>query len=258
LGCRELGDLVHAYADGELDVVRSAEMERHLPGCAACTRTLRDLQALRSSLRTDGLYAPAPARLRRRARSLLRRAGRARRSVPVLRWASAGAALAVAASLAWILVGIPRIDGPADDPIIEEIISSHLRSLEPGHLTDVASSDQHTVKPWFAGRVDFSPPVTDLAGSGFPLLGARVDYLEGRRVAALVYGRNKHVINVLVRPASGEPDQPLLRHAALGYNVLRWTHSGMAYAVVSDLNESELLALARELQKPPDAPSTHP
>lgn len=242
-------DLVHAYADGELDLARSLEMEQHLRACEACSGTLRDVQALRSSLHEAALYFRAPARMRRRAGSALRRASWTWWSIPArpLRWASAGAALTGAAALTWTLVVIPAASD-ARALLTQELISDHQRSLMPGRLTDVRSSDRHAVKPWFGGKIDFSPPVRDLAGLGYPLLGGRVDYLEGRRVAALVYRRHRHVINVFVRPASGEPDRPAAQSAQEGYNIIHWTRGGMAYAAVSDLNESELLTLALEFQ----------
>jgi len=126
-------------------------------------------------------------------------------------------------------------------------VSSHIRSLMASHLTDVASTDQHTVKPWFNGRLDFSPPVTDLATSGYPLIGGRLDYLRGRPVAALVYQRRKHLINVFTWPDERAADSETPPRTQKGYHVIHETHGGMAYWIVSDLNPEELSVFARRL-----------
>ncbi|MCK8784557.1 zf-HC2 domain-containing protein [Roseomonas sp. NAR14] len=154
--------------------------------------------------------------------------------------AAFGAGLALAAS---VLLLLPP---PGRAPPFPEAVAAHLRALQPGHLVDVASEDRHTVKPWFEGRVDFAPPVRDLAGQGFPLVGGRLDFLDGRPVAALVYRRGLHVINLFVRPGAGMEGA----RSAQGYNVLAWTRDGMAFQAVSDLNAAELAQFARLLRMP--------
>jgi anti-sigma factor RsiW len=152
------------------------------------------------------------------------------------------------ATLAWALVAIPR--GPSGDEVVkQEVVSAHVRSLMAEHLTDVASSDRHTVKPWFNGKLDFSPEVKDLATDGYPLVGGRLDYVGGRGVVALVYRRGNHPINVFIWPEPDVPDGADEESSLRGYNVIRWRRSGMRYWAVSDLNLAELRELTRDLQR---------
>jgi len=157
-------------------------------------------------------------------------------------WLRLGSAFAcgLLAVLAFLLVN-PL---PADDPVVREVVASHVRSLMVAHLSDVASTDQHTVKPWFNGKLDFSPPVEDLAASGFPLAGGRLDYVNQRPVAALIYHRHQHTINVFVWPASGPVVQKPTRLSRQGYNLESWRKDGMQFWAVSDLNDRELTEFA--------------
>jgi anti-sigma factor RsiW len=241
--------LLEAYLDGELDLVRSLEMERHLSECELCSAALRRQRALRSALGDGSLYYEAPKGLEDRVRRELRKASKDSKSDALggWRWRAVAASLPVIAALAWALVAIPR--APSDDERVnQEVVSAHVRSLMAAHLTDVASSDRHTVKPWFNGKLDFSPEVKDLAADGYPLVGGRLDYIGGRGVAALVYERGKHPINVFIWPepeARGGDGESSIR----GYNVIRWRRSAMRYWAVSDLNLPELRELARDLQR---------
>jgi len=197
-----------------------------------------------------------------RGRALAARAPRPRQrwwligGAGIAGWAVAGAALAMLA-LVTLSRGpsLPRAGGDtlsgggAETAVIaREVLTSHLRSLMPGHLMDVVSTDQHTVKPWFNGRVDFSPPVSDFAADGFSLVGGRLDYLDGRAVAALVYGRRKHIVNVFVWPASDGSESAVLSTAHDGYNLMHWRRGGMTYWIVSDLNAQEMGDFARLLR----------
>jgi len=257
--CHETQDLIHAYLDGELDLVRSLEIERHLPACHACTLMFQNHQALRSAITKGSLYHQAPADLRGRVRSAMRQVRQTeKKPLPVSwRWLSVGVSVAAVAAL--ILALVPTwTRPPADDLLTKEAISAHVRSLMADHLTDVASSDRHTVKPWFNGRLDFSPPVTDLTERGFPLVGGRLDYLDNRPVAALVYRRQQHLINLFVWPSAQAPQQAARKPVTQqGYHQIRWAAAGMAFLAISDLNERELeefVGLVRDQVSPATTP----
>ncbi len=237
--CENARPLVTAYVDGELDMVNSLAVEEHLSGCPACARARDAQRELRSALAGGGLRYTAPADLRRKVRAIAPEPRRAWFS-PWLgkAWlAPAFAALIVVAGAVWLRPQPERVLGA-------EITAAHVRSLQAAHLLDVPSSDRHTVKPWFAGKLDFSPAVPDLGDKGFPLSGGRLDYIQGRSVAVLVYLRNKHVINVFVWPGSSSSGEL----ATNGYNVVHWSHGGMTYWAVSDLNETELKEFSKLLE----------
>jgi len=239
-----------AYLDGELTAVDARELEAHVAQCPECARFRDGRVALRAALQARVPNLQAPAALRERVRTTLRASQPARSprrfGAPVL-WRS----LALAASLAIVALGSWRLAlrRAAAETLVDQVLASHVRSLMPGHLTDVPSSDQHTVKPWFNGRVDFSPPVSDFSGLGYPLLGGRLDYVAGRPVAALVYGRRQHVINVFVWPAMQDAAHSPSTQARQGYHVVRWTTPDYTYWVVSDLGLTELHDFARMVQK---------
>jgi anti-sigma factor RsiW len=170
---------------------------------------------------------------------------RSRPAVQVWRWLGAAAAFVAVAGGTWLFAVLPG--ERADEASVREAVSGHVRSLMASHLTDVASTDQHTVKPWFRGQLDFSPPVTDFAAADYPLVGGRLDYLQGHAVAALVYMHRKHVINAFVWPVDGAPERIAPAVTERGFHVIRGTRAGMAYWVVSDLNAEELATFARML-----------
>lgn len=233
--CAELLSWLDGYVDEELDLARSLEIERHLAECAACAGRTEGLRKLRSAITANASYYAAPPDLRKRVEGLLPRPKR--RPVWKIAWVPAAAALA--ASLATVLI----IGVRPSNTIEHEVVSSHYRSLLANHLTDVASSDRHTVKPWFTGKLDFSADVFDLSASGFPLAGGRLDYIDGRTVAALVYHRGRHVINVFVWPDSASA-RPPRADSVRGYNVVHWSAAGMAWWAVSDVNAADLKQLA--------------
>ena len=245
-----------AYVDGELAPGDARELETHLKACVECARLHEARVALSATIREQVPAFRAPDALRNRVRAALRNAAEApipRRLMPSVaaRW------LALAASLALVAVGSWRLglSRAGADALAGQVLASHVRSLMPGHLTDVVSSDQHTVKPWFNGKLDFSPPVYDFAGRGFPLVGGRLDYLVGRPAAALVYGRRQHLINVFLWPAKqgpvGGPDVATRQ----GYHLLHWTTPDYAYWVVSDLGMTELHDFAQLVQQADSAAS---
>jgi anti-sigma factor RsiW len=223
--CDRMRLLLNADLDGELGAADSAALAEHVAGCADCARLQSELGLLQRRLRAELVFHPAPAALRRSLTP--------RRIQPTASWAIP-ASLALAASLA--LVILPR--APAGD----SLIASHLHALQPGHLMDVASTDEHNVKPWFDGKLDYVPPVKDFAAQGYVLQGGRLDYLGGRPIAALVYHNRLHLIDVYVWPkgriavAAEKPDQ--------GYNVVPWSQNGFEFRAVSDLNPEELRQFA--------------
>jgi len=259
VSCERAHIEVHGYLDGELDAVRAAEFERHLEDCHECVAELEAQEVLRSSLQKAELYQRAPESLREKVLAEVsgaQRIGRMPRPVGVpyrarlaLRlWLAAAAAVVLGAFASWYtfrMVGGSRANGQ-EQVLAAQIVDAHLRALQPGHLTDVVSTDQHTVKPWFNGKLDFAPPVRDLAENGFPLQGGRLDVVNGRTVAALVYGRRQHVINVFVWPSAVEDTKPV-SGARLGYNWVEWHKDGMELWAVSDLNANELYELQQLL-----------
>jgi mycothiol system anti-sigma-R factor len=233
MACEQPKTYLHAYLDGELDAQGMASFERHLETCADCAAALDAEEALRRSLRQAELYERAPESLRRKVR-LSTAAPPVRTSAHpgAWRWLAVAAALIIAILWGSRLFS-PAIKSSQQVAWTTTLLDAHLRSLQPGHLTDVESTDQHTVKPWFEGKVDIAPPVHDFSADGFPLLGGRLDVLEGRTVAALVYGRRKHIVNVFVWKSqdtvpysdSGERQ---------GYHWVSWNKDGLRFCAVSD------------------------
>jgi anti-sigma factor RsiW len=249
MNCPEVRALSHAYTDRELDVVRATEVEHHLRECRLCSREIENIRALSSALKGSTFYFRAPNNLEGRIRlATCARNGVGhfpkRSEAPEVSWKHwSKLFMPVTASATVILVAIALLPR-TNQRVAEEVVSSHVRSLMAEHLTDVASSSQHTVKPWFDGKIDFAPPVTNLENQGFPLIGGRLDYLQGRSVAAEVYGRNKHKINLFVWPASQNRNTAKKVSVVKGYNVISWQAGGMNYSAVSDLNATELREFA--------------
>jgi anti-sigma factor RsiW len=246
----ELELQLDAYLDGELASRDAREFEAHLKECHDCAR-LRDARvALGTAIRAEVPALQAPDVLRSRVRTALRSeaGGSATRrsvAVPGWRWLAMAASLVLVAMGSWQLAS----DRSAGAALGEQVLASHVRSLMPGHLTDVVSSDQHTVKPWFNGKLDFSPAVYDFAARGYPLIGGRLDYVGGRPVAALVYGRRQHFINVFLWPATGGSAGGPEGTTRQGYHLLRWSTPQFTYWVVSDLGVTELDEFARMLRE---------
>jgi anti-sigma factor RsiW len=248
MSCEEARALLPAYIDGELDLVHSIEMEKHLEGCLTCTRLVENQQTLRSAIQSTPLHFQPSAALGKRIDAALR--GAARTGEPPKRAAWPWIALAASVLLAAVLAGrLPLgLRSAPDGLVAQEILDSHLRSLLPGHLIDVQSSDRHTVKPWFNGRVDFSPPVEDFAAQGFALTGGRLDSVSGHTVAALVYQRRQHSINLYIWPSTAANSSSSTTTTRQGYNLIHWTQAGLNYWLSSDLNLEELQALVALLR----------
>ena len=232
-----------AYLDGELAAADARALEAHIAQCSECARWRDDRVTLRAAIKSQIPVLRAPDVLRQRVRTQIRSGSRFR-AIVVWRSLALAASVAVVAFGGWQL-GLQRGRG---ESLAAEVLTSHIRSLMPGHLTDVQSSDQHTVKPWFNGKLDYSPPVYDFAGQGFPLLGGRLDYVGGRPVAALVYGRRQHVINVVLWPRDRDPRASApAAQTRQGYHVLRWVTPDYTYWAVSDLGLAELQDFERLL-----------
>lgn len=246
--CEEVRGLLSPYADGELDLVRATEIERHLAECPACAEALERTRALSSALGDPALYHQAPPDLPGRVRASLSPAGGPGKR---LAWRPIVAAVAAAVLVAVAVWGAVR--GPAapagDELLAREVVASHVRSLMlERHEVDIPSSNQHEVKPWFIGKVDVAPEVKDLAAEGFPLVGGRLDYIDDRPAAALVYRRQKHVINVFIWRSDGKDRAPEALDRQ-GYHLVRWTDNGRSVWVVSDLNAQELREFAELLRR---------
>jgi anti-sigma factor RsiW len=249
--CDRAAELIGAYLDQELDAATRREVAAHLATCPACTALAAELQHMGRQLAALG-REPAPDSLAADVRHWLARAaatGSAAGIAGILgapharRWLSQAAALVLACGLtaAGTAFVMSRISDTAT--LEREVVTAHVRSLLQDSPTQVASSETHTVKPWFAGRLEYSPNVKDLAAEGFPLAGARLDYVGERRVAALVYRRRLHVVNVLSWPSADAADSAPRALEYRGYNLLTWTKGGVAYWAVSDLNLDELRQL---------------
>jgi|SRR5437667_2768896 len=267
MNCEEAKKLMDGYLDGELDPITSQTIEQHLRECDKCDQAYKAHALLIRSISHKTPYYKAPAGLRERIQSSLREeiAERSPRSVlrdiPSLfrskqserravlfgtqwNWLALAAAIVFAAIIAFNLV--PRLQRPgADQLLATQLIASHVRSLMANHLTDVASSDQHTVKPWLDAKLDFAPAVVDLGSEGFPLLGGRLDYLDNRTVAALVYQRRKHFINVFTWPAESGTTGTTKTMTRQGYQLLHWVDSDINYWAVSDVSEADLQAFKK-------------
>ena len=242
MNCQEIQTLIHGYVDGELELTKSLDIDQHLQECEACAHACADLQTLRTAIKDRAPYFQAPSSLQKRVQSSLRKASNAGPIIPVYPWRL----LAVAASVALVFSAgwaLQRVLSPhSEEPFLtRELLASHIRSqMLPGHQVDIASSNQHVVKPWFDGKLDFSPAVKDFADQGFPLVGGRLDYLDNRQVAVLVYKRREHLINLFIWPAPPGAEAAPLRMTRQGYHLVHWTQAGTNCWAVSNLNETEL------------------
>jgi anti-sigma factor RsiW len=243
--CDEADILLHALIDGELDAGHAREVENHIATCARCATALKTYRDMKAAIATADVRFTAPAQLRQRIEAAIPQSrGTSRRSL------LAGFAMGSAVS-AMAATGIVAIVLRNDDEqrISSEVVSAHLRSLQAGHLTDVLSTDQHTVKPWFNGRIDVSPPVIDLTALGFTLIGGRLDYIDGRAIGAVVYKRRAHVINLFVAQTPDATHSAARTEDVQGFNIRRWRDHGLNFWAVSDLNADELAEFSDKFEK---------
>ena len=248
--CRDVRELLSAFADDELDPVRSREVEQHVAACARCAAELANRRQLSAALQADLEYHRTPDLLRARILRGVRASVKIAEAPPRRHawWRSVPAAAALVAVIGGLWAAVALLPAASTgEALAREAVDGHVRSLMASHLTDVASTDRHTVKPWFAGRIDFSPPVEDFAAQDYPLIGGRLDVLGGRPVAALVYHHRQHVINVFVWPDAHE--ESARSRTLRGFHVVTVRHAGMAWCLVSDLNLGELTALSRLLTR---------
>jgi anti-sigma factor RsiW len=234
--CDEAEILLHALIDGELDAGHAREVEEHLKACPRCAAELAAYREMSRAIAGADLGFAAPPELRRRIEAALPRSQAPNRRAVLRGFAMGSAASAIAAT------GLVAVILRNDDAqrIEAEVVSAHLRSLQAGHLTDVLSTDQHTVKPWFNGKLDVSPPVVDLTAQGFTLIGGRLDYVDARAIAAIVYRRRAHVINLFVAQTASTEHRAARIEAIQGFNIRRWSDRGLNYWAVSDLARDEL------------------
>jgi anti-sigma factor RsiW len=250
MNCFDCEMLLHALIDGELDAGHTRDVEAHVKICTACAERLKSFRAMHGAMAGAGLKETAPASLRARIEAALPQPS-AQPSAQVIAprqflrpsrrtfFGGFAAGSVVSAALAASLV-LAVVRGDKNQTIADEVVSAHIRSLQPGHLMDVETSDQHTVKPWFNGKLDVAPPVIDLTAQGFTLLGGRLDYIDGEPVASVVYQRRKHVINLFVAQRLGAKHAGEMTTTVQGYNVRHWTEEGLDFWAVSDLAPDEL------------------
>jgi anti-sigma factor (TIGR02949 family) len=251
MDCAEAQELRSLSLDGELDPTDAPRLREHLAHCPVCGPAYAAEQALSALVKREARRFRAPVSLRERISSEVARRERRWRFGELRLLGVGWNPVAIAASIMLAIVGTSYLEGSGgEEDVAQAVVASHIRSLMANHLTDIVSSDQHTVKPWFNGKIDFSPPVNDYAEQGFPLIGGRLDYVDHRNVAALVYRRNRHLINVYVWPEpEKESDVDPESVTAEGYHMIFWEQGGMYFCAVSDLNARELQQFAELLQK---------
>jgi len=234
--CDEATLLLHALIDGELDAGHAREVEAHVATCGTCTAELASQREMKRILADTDLRYAAPAALRARIDASLPQARRPNRRA-VLRGFAMGSAVSALAATGVVAVVLRQDD---QQRILSEVVSAHLRSLQAGHLTDVLSTDQHTVKPWFNGKLDVAPPVIDLTAQGFTLVGGRLDYIDARAIGAVVYRRRQHIVNLFVAQTASTEHRMPKTQTMQGFNCRRWGDRGLNFWAVSDLGADEL------------------
>jgi anti-sigma factor RsiW len=239
--CPDKAMLLHGLVDGELDAINAAAFEAHLKICEACNAEYLRLLALRRELAAPGVSDAAPERLRANIEAMMAAEAAPepapRRAARSAAYAAAGSLGTLLAATLAVMVVAPQV---TEAGVERQLVASHVRSLMANHLTDVATSDQHVVRPWFNGKVDIAPPVPELAAEGFPLVGGRLDYLDGHVAPAIVYRRRLHTVNLFVWPAEGRLLNGGRTARRDGYSLVEWTSGGLRFAAVSDVEPADL------------------
>jgi anti-sigma factor RsiW len=242
--CDEAEILLHALIDGELDAGHAREVEDHIATCPRCAAQLQAYRDMSKAVAGANLRYTAPPELRRRIEASLPQARVPSRRA-VLRGFAMGSAVSAIAATGLFAVILRNDD---EQRIQAEVVSAHLRSLQAGHLTDVLSTDQHTVKPWFNGRLDVAPPVVDLTAQGFTLIGGRLDYVDTRPIGAIVYRRRSHVINLFVAQTASTERRAAKTETLQGFNIRHWSERGLNYWAVSDIAKDELAEFGEKFE----------
>lgn len=235
--CEETRILLHALIDGELDAGHAREVEAHVAGCVGCAAELAAYRQMSAAIASAELTYSAPPSLRRRIEASLPRPSAAPTRRAALRGFAIGSAVSALAATSIVAIVLRNDD---QQRILSDVVSAHLRSLQAGHLTDVLSTDQHTVKPWFNGKLDVAPPVIDLTAQGFTLVGGRLDYVNAREIGAVVYRRRQHIINLFVAQTPDTAHRPPRTETMQGFNVRHWGERGLNFWAVSDIGGDEL------------------
>jgi len=243
--CDEAEILLQALIDGELDAGHARDVENHVEGCPRCAAMLKDYREMSLAMADAGVRYTAPAALRMRIEAALPQPRPMQSRRAVLRGFAMGSAVSALAATGLVAIVLRHDDM---ERIQSEVVSAHLRSLQAGHLTDVVSTDQHTVKPWFNGRLDVSPPVVDLTAQGFTLIGGRLDYVDARPIGAVVYRRRQHVINLFVAQTTSNERRNVKSETFQGFNIHRWSESGLNYWAISDIGKDELADFCRKFE----------
>jgi len=248
MDCKIIDQLQHAFVDGELDVVNANAFAQHLASCPACATKLEALSSLKQQIKTQTTRHAVPLGLYDKiSRAANNTAGmHSSKTWLPLKWGGAGAGVALAACLLFLMVMQPG----QQYMLQQELITSHIRSMQDGHLTDVISTDQHTVKPWFNGRLDISPPVVNLASTGFPLIGGRLDYIDHHNAAVLVYRHNAHIINLFIWPSASSYIGAGSTAAQQGYSMRHWADKDLQFWAVSDVNPAALTDFESQYRNP--------
>jgi anti-sigma factor RsiW len=246
MDCDRTAPLLPRLIDGALGSVARLRVTHHVAGCTDCAARLEELRAMQTAIRTNLTYHRAPPGLAARIGSALPREAppTSAQTRPWFRWPGFGmAGTGFAGAFAGVALTLLVLHG--QDDMVQGVVGSHIRSMQADHLTDVPTSDQHTVKPWLSARLDISPPVRDLKDEGFPLVGGRLDYVDGHPAAAVVYRRAKHVINLFAWASSGKPNEAFHMESRQGFNLVIWRHGGMTFYAVSDVEADQLAEFAK-------------
>ncbi len=245
MDCDESEILLHALIDGELDAGHARDVETHIAGCPRCAASLAAYRQMSQAIAQADLRYTAPASLRRRIEASLPQSKPAPSRRNVLKGFAMGSAVSALAATGLVAIVLRNDD---QQLIMSEVVSAHLRSLQAGHLTDVISTDQHTVKPWFNGKLDVSPPVIDLTALGFTLVGGRLDYVDARAIGAVVYRRRQHVINLFVAQTPNIEHRAAKTETVQGFNIRRWSDRGLNFWAVSDIGADELAEFGEKFE----------